>query len=147
MNLDFKIEGLEKFKNSSMKIRQAIDNEIKIAVKSSGEQVRGEAIKSILSGGKNGVIYTRGNIVHQSSAKGQAPANDTGLLAGSISTVMRDEETALVIARAKYATFLEFGTAKMGARPFMFPALEKSKVWITERLKKAVRQGIQKGKV
>jgi HK97 gp10 family phage protein len=38
-----------------------------------------------------------------------------------------------------YARSLEFGTRKMAARPFMFPALEKSKAWIKERLAKAVR--------
>jgi hypothetical protein len=39
---------------------------------------------------------------------------------------------------------LEFGTRNMAARPFMFPALEKSKDWIRERLQQAVRRAAAK---
>ena len=43
---------------------------------------------------------------------------------------------------AKYANPLEFGTRKMGARPFFQPAAEKSRPWIIERLTQAVQTAI-----
>jgi len=54
-----------------------------------------------------------------------------------------DPGEALAIAGSssvKYATMLEFGTSKMAARPFLIPALEKSKAWIADRLNRAVRK-------
>ena len=45
---------------------------------------------------------------------------------------------------ASYGRPLEFGTRKMAARPFLFPAFERSKAWIRERLTKAVIDGVLK---
>jgi HK97 gp10 family phage protein len=55
---------------------------------------------------------------------------------------MRGAKESIVVAGrglAKYAKALEFGTTKMSARPFLFPAAEKNRQWITDRLAKAVR--------
>ena len=89
-------------------------------------------------------IYKRRTVTHQASAPGEAPASDTGRLVNSINSYMDtiEDDSAFVVAgrgTVKYARALEFGTTKMAARPFMFPALEKSKAWIQERLAKAVR--------
>ena len=45
-------------------------------------------------------------------------------------------------SRADYSKFLEFGTAKMRARPFMFPALEKNRNKIRRMLKASERESI-----
>jgi HK97 gp10 family phage protein len=89
---------------------------------------------------------------HRASAPGEAPATDTGRLVNSIvveSSAKREgnELVAKVFAgrgAVKYARMLEFGTAKIRPRPFMFPALEKSKQFISERLAKAVNDALTK---
>lgn len=65
----------------------------------------------------------------EATAKTLAPV-DTGFLRGSIKTsdlrtVSKDNPSAEVRASANYATYLEFGTSRMAARPFMSPAANK----------------------
>lgn len=146
MNLTVQIEGLDKIRNATTSMTRLVDNELKIALKASGEKVRGEAIQSLLEGGKSGKRYKRGNKIHTASAPGEAPANDTGRLAGSIHTIV-DAHEALIIAgrgQVKYAKMLEFGTRFIAERPFMYPALEKSRQWIIKRLNDAVVRAARK---
>jgi HK97 gp10 family phage protein len=93
-----------------------------------------EMKKSISTGAKSGTRY--GN--HTSSAPGQAPANWTGKLLNSIK-VQKTKGTAFVYITAKYAEFLEFGTSKMRARPFIIPAFIKTKKYIQDRLKRIAK--------
>ncbi|WP_417374140.1 HK97-gp10 family putative phage morphogenesis protein [Glutamicibacter protophormiae] len=65
----------------------------------------------------------------EATAKTLAPV-DTGFLRGSIKTsdlrtVSKDNPSAEVRTSANYATYLEFGTSRMAARPFMSPAAAK----------------------
>ncbi|MEL7626983.1 MAG: HK97-gp10 family putative phage morphogenesis protein [Anaerolineaceae bacterium] len=46
---------------------------------------------------------------------------DTGKLMNSI-TVTSEGTTGIVTASADYAGYVEFGTYKMGAQPYMYPA-------------------------
>ena len=41
-----------------------------------------------------------------------------------------------VISQAEYSQYLEYGTSKMGARPFMQPSLEQNRPKIRARLRK-----------
>jgi HK97 gp10 family phage protein len=81
--------------------------------------------KASMEGQKHGRIYTRGGVLHQASAPGEAPAVDTGKLKSSIFTEMVSQFKAVVTASAEYAAMLEFGTRRMAARPFFRPAAEK----------------------
>jgi HK97 gp10 family phage protein len=93
-----------------------------------------EMKKSITSGAKSGRRYGS----HISSAPGQSPANWTGELLKSIK-VQKMKGIAFVYITAKYAQFLEFGTSKMRARPFIIPAFIKTKRYIQDRLKRIAR--------
>jgi HK97 gp10 family phage protein len=87
--------------------------------------IRNAAVKKIMNGPKTGIVYTDGNISHRASAPGQAPANDLGNLQSSINIVAATPARrceAQVLARAPYAQWLEFGTTKMNARPFLAPS-------------------------
>ena len=112
----------------------------------SAQQVVPEAKKSILEGGKTGRIYKRRTVTHVASAPGEAPASDTGRLVNSTHAEAGQGEALAISGSSavKYAQMLEFGTSKMAPRPFMFPALEKSKAWITARLQDAVRRGMDR---
>jgi HK97 gp10 family phage protein len=93
---------------------------------------------------KAGKVYTRRSVKHRASAPGQAPANDTGNLIGSIQTVqMPDQGGAVaskVIVSAKYAKWLEYGTRRMAARPFVGP----TKDWVAPIFKEYMAQKLRK---
>ncbi len=144
MEFSFKIDGLDKIGQASARMQAEVGKEVEKALYASALRIEKEAKQSIMSGSKSGRIYKRGTITHRASAPGEAPASDTGRLANSITSYINKIsalEAFIVAGRGtvKYARMLEYGTAKMGARPFMFPAYEKSKAWIQERLNKAVR--------
>ena len=92
--------------------------------------VRNTAVISINQGAKSGGIYEKYNPrrTHRASAAGEPPATDTGYLVSNIFTnIDTDGLGASVESRAAYSSFLEFGTSKMAARPFLQPALEENK--------------------
>jgi HK97 gp10 family phage protein len=111
-----------------------IINQAENLVSDSSVYMAEEMKKSIASGAKSGRKY--GN--HTSSAPGQSPANWTGELLRSIK-VQKDKNKSIVYITAKYAEFLEFGTSKMRARPFIIPAFIKTKKYIQDRLKRIAK--------
>lgn len=73
----------------------------------------------------------------QRSAKHNAPV-DTGYLKRSIyrdTTKRGSEVVGRVYAVAEYAIYQEFGTVKMRANPFLFPALDEHRKDIQNGLK------------
>lgn len=80
-------------------------------------------VKESLSGPGSGRRY--GN--HVASAPGEPPATDTGRLRASIRSDLTDlaDYVARVGTNLKYARFLELGTSKMLARPFLQPAFDR----------------------
>ena len=100
---------------------------------------RNTAVDNILRGAKSGETYVKYNPrrTHQASASGQFPASDTGFLANNIVTNMQGNGLeGEVISQAEYSQYLEYGTSKMGARPFMQPSLEQNRPKIRARLRK-----------
>jgi HK97 gp10 family phage protein len=147
--VDFSVEikGLDALVGAAEQVKQAVADEINKGVYASAQHVVAEAKKSILDGEKSGRIYKHRSVMHQASAPGEAPASDTGRLVNSLHADMAGPGEAEAIAGSAsvlYAGMLEFGTSKMAARPFFFPALEKSKAWITERLQQALANGLKR---
>ncbi len=149
MDFTVKIEGLEKIKKASTDIHASVQKELQKALLASAMKVEREAKDLIRKGPKTGRIYKRRTVTHRASAPGESPASDTGRLLGSITSYINKIaglEAFVVAGRGavKYARMLEFGTTKIAARPFMLPAYMKSKAFITERLNRAVNDGIKK---
>lgn len=89
-----------------------------------------EARRLIIETPKSGRIYKRSIGLHQASAPGEPPANMLGILANSFKVNVTQTGTlitASITNTAPYAKFLEFGTRKMAARPFMRPAYANTK--------------------
>lgn len=146
MDFSVKIEGLDRLDQAMKGVPELVDKEVRTALYACAQRVDKEAKQSIANGeGKRGGrFYKRGNVLHQASAPGEPPSTDTGRLVNSITAYRspHDKLEATVVAgrgTVNYAAMLEFGTRYMAARPFMFPALERSREWIRERLAKAVR--------
>lgn len=118
------------------------EGDLRQLVGRAGNLVRNTAVQSINQGAKSGVMYEKYNPRrrHRASAAGEPPATDTGFLVNNIALkVDVDGLGASVESRADYSTFLEFGTSKMAARPFMQPALEENRPKIRRLAKQMVR--------
>jgi len=118
------------------------EGNLRALVGRAGNLVRNTAVTSINQGAKSGVTYQLYNPrrTHTASSAGQPPATDTGFLVNNI--VLDIDNNGLganVESRADYSAFLEFGTSKMAARPFMQPALEENKPKINRLAKQMVK--------
>ena len=118
------------------------EGSLRALVGRAGNLVRNTAVQSINQGAASGVTYEKYNPrrTHTASAAGQPPATDTGFL---VNNIVLDIDTnglgANVESRADYSSFLEFGTSKMAARPFMQPALEENKPKINRLAKQMIK--------
>ena len=129
MNIQLKVTNLKKVLSQLNKLEKDMELPFQEIVKGGGQLIRGEAIKSIQTGAKSGVMYQMYNPrrEHRASAPGQAPASDTGNLVSKIIVKQKSANVTNVESNANYSAFLEYGTSKMQPRPFMLPAFEKSK--------------------
>ncbi len=102
-----------------------------------GETIQVEAQVSITQGAVSG----KG---HVPSAPGSPPNADTHRLADNIETVQPAPLRVEVSSNAPYSAALEFGTSKVGERPFMRPAVAKKRKEVTELIAKAINH-VSKG--
>lgn len=110
------------------------------------ESVKAEAVSLILDTPKSGRTYVRRGVSHQASAPGEAPASDTGRLVNSIRTEYDTAAlTGRVVASARYAAPLEYGTQKMKPRPFLRPALAAHQGEIVKTIQEEIAAELSKG--
>lgn len=75
---------------------------------------------------KSGRVYKRGKgRFHVASAPGEAPAIDTGTLAGSFRIKRLSQTSYLVSVGAEHAAYMEYGTRYIAPRPFLEPTAQK----------------------
>ena len=143
--MTFKFSGLQDATKALEKVKEDLENNMQEILLGGGQLIRGEAIRSIQSGAKSGKTYKRYNPTrtHKASAPGEAPASDTGFLVSNI-RVKDQKDLVQVRSEASYSKFLEYGTSKMLARPFLFPAMEKSKPKIAQVILQKVKQSLDK---
>ena len=141
--MTFKFSGVEDATKALEKVKEDLDKDMKEILLGGGQLIRGEAVRSIQQGSKSGKTYKRYNPTrtHKASAPGEAPASDTGFLVSNI-RVKEQKDVVMVSSEASYSKFLEFGTSKMLARPFLFPAFEKSKPKIAEVIFRKIKQSL-----
>lgn len=76
---------------------------------------------------RTGVVYKRGGKTAQRSSPGQYPKSDRGALVASInSNVSNNGLYGKAGTNLKYGLYLEFGTVRMGARPWLSPSFRKA---------------------
>ena len=134
MQISIQVKGFKKVMSSLKNLEQDLEKPFREVIVGGAQLIRGEAIKSIQSGPKSGRIYEKYNPrrTHKASAPGQAPASDTGNLVRNIVVKQENPDLVKVESNATYSSFLEFGTSKMLARPFLFPATERSRKKIAQ---------------
>ena len=145
MQVEVKVNNIKKVLQQLEKLDKDLEPEFREVIKGGAQEIRGEAVKSIQTGSKSGILYQKYNPrrEHRASAPGEAPASDTGNLVSKIIVRQKDEDHVFVESNAHYSAFLEYGTSKMQPRPFLFPAFEKSRKPIVEATFKKVVRVIQ----
>lgn len=102
------------------------------------DAVKTEARISITTGAVSGAN-------HVPSAPGEAPNNDTGVLASNIEAFRTsDPLTVEVRSQAPYAVALEAGTSRMVARPYMAPAVRKIAPTMFPKVQKVLQRAIKR---
>lgn len=145
MQIDIRVKNLKQAMAKLKNLEKDLEPDFQEVVKGGAQLIRGEAVKSIQSGAKSGIVYEKYNPrrTHRASAPGEAPASDTGNLVSKIIVKQKSKNITNVESNANYSAFLEYGTSKMEPRPFMLPAFEKSKKPITEATFKRVVKKIE----
>lgn len=145
--MKLKLKNKDSLKKKLDIIATEMPAEYKKALERSALLVESSAKRRIMRGPKTGRIYERGGVVHQASAPGQAPANDRGLLVSSIQHWIKDAGMRVEIgSKLAYASWLEFGTKHMAARPWLFPSLEENRKKIVSLMADAIERAVQKAK-
>ncbi len=139
---------LRKLKKLSVEATLGVES----AVANGASMVRNTMVDSITQEAKHGRVYsvpgTRTKYV--ASAPGEAPAVATGNLLSNIEVEFSErnlvaEIGVLEYAKVDYAAYLEFGTSKMAARPFLGPALNKNQKEITKIIRQEVKRALKNG--
>jgi HK97 gp10 family phage protein len=142
-----KIQGKEKFLKQLRALPDAMRAEIRKAIEDSAEEMAetaysfapkltGKLAFSIdwnLGAAPGGTLSTGGRAGKAAAAAREARSEE-GLLASVYAGG----------GGAYYARFLEFGTVKMSAQPFFFPAYRFSKGRAKSRMQRAIRSGAKK---
>ena len=134
MRVSIQVKGIKEALSALKNLQNNLEEPFREVIQGGAQLIRGEAIKSIQSGPKSGREYEKYNPrrTHKASAPGEAPASDTGNLVRNIRVVQENKDLIKVESNASYSQFLEFGTSKMLARPFLFPATERSRPKIAQ---------------
>ena len=146
MDIRINVKNLDKVLKSFKKLEKDLEPDFQEIIKGSAQLIRGEAIKSIQTGAKTGIVYQKYNPrrQHRASAPGQAPASDTGNLVSKIIVKQKTKNITQVESGADYSKYLEYGTSKMEPRPFLFPAFEKSRDKIVKAVFNRVKTAIER---
>lgn len=102
----------------------------------------GEAIKAEAS-----FLITQGSVSgrgHIPSKPGEPPNENTGTLRRGIVVTQPAPLRVRISATAPYSGFLEFGTSRMLARPFMGPAARAKKDEVVALVRRAVTDATRK---
>ena len=152
------VQGGEALSKALKDLGAGLDGAVNKAIVRTANQVRGEAIKMISREQSMGRTYTHyftamlpnGALIegekrskpHTASAAGDAPNTDTGRLVGSIAVENPRRGTSFVGTSVEYGKYLEFGTSKMAARPWLRPAMERNQAKLTENITNAIKESI-----
>lgn len=127
-----KITGVEQAKRriAGMASREKIE-QVSKALFAGGEMLKAHAARSITAGAVSGKH-------HIPSAPGQPPNEDTGTLRRNITVTQLGPLHVRIASEAPYSAFLEYGTSRMHARPFMGPAVRATRPQIVALVRESI---------
>lgn len=147
MRVKVDIAGIKELTKQLGNLTGNTDDAMRTSIVNLATETRNDAVNRIQSGPKSGRVYVRGGVTHQASAPGQAPATDTGLLSASIDTEFEQTKkkfSAVIGTALEYGLFLELGTSKMAARPWLLKAFAKTRSNLEKVLKAEIEKRMPK---
>jgi hypothetical protein len=146
MRTGVKVHGITAVAKALPNIAAAMENEMDKVVQVTALDIANEIKRRILKGPATGILYIRGagrvnkSRTHRASARGEAPATDTGTLASSIAAGRTGRMEAEVVSDVEYARYLEKGTRNIKPRPAWTPAYEMARGKFAARMQAAIRK-------
>ncbi len=131
------------------KISKEMQNSLSAQIVISAKLVESTAKLSIQKGFRSGDTYIRNGIERRRSIPGEAPKTDRGRLVASIFSKFPSIGKGLIAevgTNIKYGKLLEFGTVKMAARPWLFPAFKKNANAIIKRIENVLSGAVRDNK-
>lgn len=144
-----RIKGTQRVVKNFQKLSNKAGKEVARALYMGAHAVRGQAITDIMtvSAGRVVTRYKKGRKPYQhiASKEGDAPNMDTGDLVSRVNVEIQGNR-AFVGTDLKYGAHLEFGTRRMGKRPWLEPALDKQRSFIVKSFEKALAKTVREAK-
>lgn len=139
------IEGGAQLEAALKKLGREGEAAVSRAVTATAIEVRGDIVKRYQRGPASGIVYNKSNPTrtHRASAEGEAPATDTGRLAGATEYTSTGRFSAEVGNSVEYGPMLEFGTQNIKPRPAWVPAVEAAAPKYIKRLETALARIIK----
>jgi HK97 gp10 family phage protein len=138
------IRGLEEVQAMLQNVINSVQPAVAKAVQQGGYLVLSSAVQSIQHTSASGRVYTSHGVSHTASAPGEPPATDEGTLVGSLQIWTSSDGMSIAVgSNLNYAPYLEYGTRKMAARPYLNPAFDVNREEILALITKAVNQTMQ----
>lgn len=137
--INVEMEGLSQLMGQLQKLGKASEQIVLETITDLVTDTHMFAIDGIAGPPKSGTTYEKYNPrrSHTASAPGQYPATDTGRLLGSVR--MELPGTGRMVGRVgtavEYGPYLEFGTSRMAARPWLLPSFERAKQGVERELR------------
>lgn len=127
MTLRIQVKGVKEFNKHLSDLSRSSKIELNKLLALSAIETQKNAVHSIQTGARTGKIYKRRTVTHQASAPGEPPKTDRGILVSNI-TVEKESKGYTTGSRkgAPHGFWMEFGTSKVKARPWLQPAFDKT---------------------
>lgn len=134
------VEGLDRLTRKLLRLPDSATRSLKRQIALGAILVQSQAVKSISKGARSGKKFKRGGKTGQRSAPGEFPKTDRGRLVASIKT---ESSAGGLIFRVgtnlRYGRFLEFGTLKMAARPWLARTLRLNVKTISKNIARELK--------
>ena len=135
--VEIRIDGVDDLLADLRKLGDLSDELLVDTINDVAMDTQNEAVRGIQRGPANGRTYKRGTVTHTASAPGQFPMSDTGRLASNVESILATPANirAKVGTNIIYGAYLEFGTSKMAARPWLQRSFRQAAEGVAKELK------------
>lgn len=132
--VDIKIEGLDDLFADLNRLGELSDDLIMDTINDVAMDTQQEAVRGIQRGPASGQTRADGS---RASAPGEFPMSDTGRLASNVDMILATpaKMQAKVGTNIIYGAYLEFGTSRMAARPWLERSFRKAAEGVAKELK------------
>lgn len=141
MRINIEMDGIAALSRQLAELAGDADAVMTEVVTNLAVDTQREAVQGIQRGPATGAVRPDGS---RASAPGEYPMSDTGRLANNVVANLPTSGniSAEVGTNVQYGRYLEFGTSRMAARPWLLPSFNKAKAGVEGKLKRAIERAL-----